>query len=57
MTGMDESFSYLGKEFNFSMSNAKIKENMETFIEDSLQEIDMLPVRSSDKIKIVNTSL
>ena len=53
----DGSFTYLGKEFNFLMSDVGIKEKMTTFIEDTIHKIYTLPVRSLDKIKIVNSYL
>ena len=50
-----ESFKYLGTSFNFEMNLYQIKEELERKFEKYLYEIDRLPLKPLDKIRIVNT--
>ena len=50
-----KSFKYLGKSFNFGMKLHQIKEELESKFEKYLYEIDRLPLKPFDKIRIVNT--
>ena len=48
------SFTYLGKQFNFNMSNRSIKEKVMKDLECHIGTINDLPIKSVDKIRIVN---
>jgi hypothetical protein len=50
---IDDSFTYLGKEFNFGMDCSKIKENILDEIWKHIKKIDVLPLHPKNKILIV----
>ena len=51
----DESFKYLGRNFNFRMNLHQIKEELESKFEKYLYKIDRLPLKPLDKICTANT--
>ena len=52
---INDSFSYLGKSFNFDMNVHEIRAAVEEKIERYLSLIETIPVKNIDKIKILNT--
>ena len=50
---LNESFTYLGKSFNFSMDNTIAKENILSTIEKHVSKVDILPLHPRQKITII----
>ena len=50
----NESFVYLGKNFNFKMDTTKAKDQLKSTIETYLEKIDKLPLHQKSKVKIFN---
>ena len=51
----DESFKYVKMSFNIGMDLHQTNKKLESKFEKYLYEIDRLPLKSLDKIRIVNT--
>ena len=49
-TKIDESFRYLGKYFDFNMSDKDHKQELITLLEDIMSEIDLKPLHPKNKI-------
>ena len=52
-----ESFRYLGKYFDFGMSDKKHKEELITLLEDIMADIDLKPLRPKNKILLYSRYL
>ena len=49
-TGIDEHFTYLGRHFDFKMSDLKHKENLISTVTEQLSTIDRLPLHPRNKL-------
>ena len=56
-TEIGESFRYLGKYFDFGMSDEKHKEELITLLEDIMADIDLKPLHPKNKILLYSRYL